>query len=202
MRLAFFLLVLANLVFFTWAQGYWGGQEEGREPQRLKDQLYPERMTAVPTVLPAAPLQACRRIDGLAAADAEQLRQKLQEGGFTASLQPGGEAPNYWVNIPALPGKAVADKKASELRLFGITDFHVMQTDGGNFAISLGVFRDENNANEFLRNLSKKGVKSARAELRPVPTARIEVRGAAEALTERLAELLVGAAGAVASDCP
>jgi len=78
MRVAFFLLVLANLCFFAWAQGYFGGREEGREPQRLKEQIQPEKMKVVvtgqPVVAPPAPSaptaqqQACRRIDGLAAA--------------------------------------------------------------------------------------------------------------------------------------
>jgi hypothetical protein len=56
MRLAFFLLVLANLIFFVWSAGYLGGQEAGREPQRLANQLNPEKIKVTPMApAPAAP---------------------------------------------------------------------------------------------------------------------------------------------------
>lgn len=205
MRAVFFLLVLANLVLFVWAQGYLGGQQEGREPQRLKDQIEPEKMKV--TALAAAPAapQACRRVEGLAAKDAEQVQQALQGSGLAASIQAGAEeAPSFWVNISALPNKAVADKKASELKLFGVTDFHVMQVEGGSFVISLGLFKTEDGASEFLQGLNRKGVKSARIETKARPPAqvRIEVRGAADLLAKRLPELLAGTIGATAGDCP
>lgn len=208
MRLAFFLLVLANLIFFSWDSGYFGGQAEGREPQRLQDQLHPEKMkvAVAEQALPAVPPQlACRMIDKLAPADAEQLQKGLQEAGgdLVATLAGGDDAPSFWVAIPALPNKAAADKKAGELKLLGVTDFHVMQSDG-SFAISLGLFRSESGASEFLLGLNKKGVKSARIETRakpPVPV-RLEVRGPAELLAKRLPELLAGIAGAAAVDCP
>ena len=205
MRVAFFLLVLANLLLFVWAQGYFGGQQEGREPQRLNDQIEPEKMKVTPlAAAPAAP-QACRRVEGLAAKEAEQLQQALQGSGLTAGIQPvAEEAQSFWVNIPALPNKAAADKKAGELKLFGVTDFHVMQAEGGSLVISLGLFKDEAAAGEFLQGLNRKGVKSARVEAKPKPPAqaRVEVRGAADLLAKRLPELLAGMAGATASDCP
>jgi len=46
-RLGFFLLVFANLIFFVWAVGYLGGTDEGREPQRLMQQLHPEQLRVV-----------------------------------------------------------------------------------------------------------------------------------------------------------
>ena len=199
MRLAFFLLVLANVALFAWSQGYFGGQQDGREPQRLKDQIEPEKMQV-------AAQQACRRVAGLAAKDAEQLRQAIlgSGGGLTASIEATAEeAPSFWVNIPALPSKAFADKKAGELKLFGVTDFHVMQAEDGSFVISLGLFKNEDGANEFLQGLNRKGVKSARVDTkaRPPAQARLEVRGAAELLAKRLPELLAGTTGATASDC-
>ncbi len=204
MRTAFFLLVLANLVFFVWAQDYFGGQDEGREPQRLNDQIHPDKLKVeVPAPPPAPPPQACRRIDGLAAKDAERLRAAIQEAGLAATLQPGEEIASFWVNIPDLPNKAVADKKTSELKLFGVVDFHVMQSEGGSFVVSLGVFRNESGANELLQELVKKGVKSARIETKKAPApARVEVRGAADLVSQRMPEWLAGAAGATVADCP
>jgi hypothetical protein len=46
-RVAFLLLVLANLLYFVWAAGYLGGGREGREPERLSAQLQPDRLQAV-----------------------------------------------------------------------------------------------------------------------------------------------------------
>lgn len=43
MRAFVFLLVLANLVFFAWAQGYFG-REEGPDAVRLGQQIAPERL--------------------------------------------------------------------------------------------------------------------------------------------------------------
>lgn len=201
MRLAFLLLILANLIFFAWAQGHLGGQEEGREPQRLKELLYPERIEV--TVQAALPPQACRRIEGLAAAEAERLRQALEAGGLRASVETREEVPSFWVNISALPNQAAADKKAGELRSLGVADFHVVQ-ENGSFAVSLGLFRDESEAKDMLLQLGRKGVKSARIDVKTTPPAlaSVEARGAAETLAKRLPELLAGMAGAAATDCP
>jgi len=206
MRLVFFLLVLANLVFFVWAQGYLGGQDEGREPQRLAEQLHPEKMkVTVPEKAAAPPPAACRVVDGLAAAEAEQLQKALSGNGgeLVASLRPGEETPAWWVSINSLATKALADKKAGELKLLGVTDFHVIQTEGGSFALSLGVFDSEAAAVEFLQSLGKKGVKSARVDARPrPPVARVELRGPAAAIDKRLPALLAALPAARVADCP
>ena len=208
MRIAFFLLVLANLLFFVWAQGYLGGPDEGREPQRLADQLHAGKMkvTVVEKKVAVPPPQACRLIDGLAAADAEHLQKALGGNGgeLVANVRLGEETPAWWVNINSLANKALADKKAGELKLLGVTDFHVMQTEGGSFAISLGIFDNEATATEFLQSLAKKGVKSARIDARPRPptSVRVEVRGPAEAIGRRLPGLLAGLPAARAAECP
>ena len=48
-RLFFFLLVFANLLFFAWAQGYFGRTDENREPQRLAQQLQADKLRIVRT---------------------------------------------------------------------------------------------------------------------------------------------------------
>lgn len=57
MKLAFLLLGLANLVFFAWQQGVFGGlPESGREPERVNRQVEPERIR----VLTQGEVQALR----------------------------------------------------------------------------------------------------------------------------------------------
>lgn len=219
MRLAFFLLLLANLLFFVWSAGYLGGQDEGREPQRLQHQLDADKVTVTPappsaaapanapgTAAAAAAVQvsqACRRIEGVAPKDGGTLQQSLQGAGFVVAVSPIDER-SYEVGIPALPNKAAADKKAGELRLFGIKDFEVVPGEGGGFAIALGVFGDDAAATQFLQGLVKKGVKSARVETRSKSPAslRLELRGPAELFAQRLPQLLVAAPGANTVECP
>ena len=43
-RIVFLLLVFANLAVYVWAAGYLGGRDDGREPERLRNQLQPERL--------------------------------------------------------------------------------------------------------------------------------------------------------------
>lgn len=142
-RAVFFLLVLANLVFFAWGQGYFGGQDEGREPARLAGQFHPEKLRVV-----------SRTAGEPAPAEAEQ---PPPEG--------AAEPPGFLVHIPPLPGKAAADKKAAELRYLGIRDFQVLTEEGpAQFSILLGRFGSEQAANEFLAGLAGKGVRSARVQ--------------------------------------
>ena len=198
MRVAFFLLVLANLVFFVWAQGYFGGEAAGREPQRLADQLNPGKMTVAVREKTVPVAQACRLVGGLGASDAESLHKALGEGVAMRPL----EEKSWWVSINALPNKAAADKKAAELKLLGITDFHVLQSESGTFAVSLGVLDSEAAAAEFLQALGRKGVKSARVEAKAKVPARFELRGPADVLAKRLPEAIAGIAGAGVADCP
>ncbi len=53
MRLAFFVLLLANVLLFVWGQGSLGTQNEGREPERLSQQLTHEKLRIVPGTAPA-----------------------------------------------------------------------------------------------------------------------------------------------------
>lgn len=220
MRILFFLLVLANLLFFVWSAGYLSGQEEGREPQRLQNQLNPDKAkvtvaappAAAPATPPAAepvsaavapPPPACRRIEGVAAKDGGTLQQALQQAGFTVAVMPLEER-SYTVSISGLPNKATADKKVGELKLFGIKDFRVVELEGGGFAISLAVFADEAAATQYLQGLVKKGVKSARIEAhgKPPTALRLELRGPADLVAKRLPSLLAAVPGASAVECP
>lgn len=198
MRAAFFLLVLANLVFFVWAQGYFGGEDAGREPQRLADQLNPGKMTVTVREKAVPVAQACRILGGLGAGDAESLQKAL---GGDVGMRPLEET-SWWVSINALPNKAAADKKSAELKLLGVTDFHVLQTEGGTFAVSLGVLDTEAAATELLQALGRKGVKSARVEAKAKAPARFELRGPADLIEKRLPEAIAGIAGAGVADCP
>jgi hypothetical protein len=44
MRIAFLVLLLANLVLLVWGQGHLATQGAGREPERMAQQLAPEKL--------------------------------------------------------------------------------------------------------------------------------------------------------------
>lgn len=72
------------------------------------------------------------------------------------------ESTAYWVYIPPVKTKSEADNKVLELDALGITEHYVIM-DGGKWrnAISLGIFKTEEAARNFLARLREKGVKSA-----------------------------------------
>jgi len=219
-RAAFLLLVFANLAFYAWAQGYFGETEQGREPQRLTAQLAADKLRIVtaepagavagamvgtvagPAMKPEAQV-ACRLVSGLPLTEADAFKAAL--AGLSVDIKPVEASSSYWVHIPPQPNKAAADKKAAELKALGIKDFYIMQDEGANFlALSLGLFKSEAAANEFLQGMAKRGVKSARIEARAATPqqARAIVKGAAESLNQRLPPLLEKLPGASVGECP
>jgi hypothetical protein len=201
-RAFFLLLVLGNLVFFVWAQGYLGGQgqEAGREPARLKQQIQADRLRVTvkdDSSAQSAPVAAvevadvvdrqCRRVGPLASADAEKLKKTLAEKGASVETLAAEES-SYWVHIPPAGGKEATDKKAQELRQLGVTDFFVVNDESNNRgAISLGLYHQEAAAKDSLQQLSKKGVRSAKitTKVRKTDKLVLDIRGGA-ALLDRL----------------
>jgi hypothetical protein len=211
-RAAFLLLVFANLAFYAWVQGYFGGIEQGREPQRLTNQLAADKLRIVPAA-PAGAVAgpatkpvaqgACRLVSGIPLAEADAFKVAL--AGLSVDIKPVEAASSYWVHIPSQPNKAAAEKKAAELKALGIKDFYIVQDAGANLlALSLGLFKSEAAANEFLQGLVKRGVKSARIEVREATPqlARAIVKGAAESLNQRLPPVLEKLPGASVGECP
>ena len=69
----------------------------------------------------------------------------------------------YWVYIPPLKNKAAANQKIAELKARGIREYFIIQIVGPwRNAISLGVFKTREAAQNFLNHLSTKAVHSAK----------------------------------------
>jgi hypothetical protein len=70
----------------------------------------------------------------------------------------------YWVYIPPLKNKAAVNRKIAELKALGVTEYFVVQVSGRwHNAISLGVFKSPEAAQNFLKYLRTKGVHTAKA---------------------------------------
>jgi hypothetical protein len=214
-RLIFFLLVFANLIFFAWAQGYFGDSDPNREPDRLGQQLQPEKLRIVSPVpstapAPAAPVAAkaedlaCRIVGGLGMVNAEALKAAALAGGAEAQLMPQVEPTLYFIVIGDLPNAAAAEKKAAELKRFGVIEQETVALDGGRQEIILGRMPNEAAARDSLAALNKRGIKSARVDARDQPPlkARVELRGTPANLLQRLPQLIAPYADASVTDCP
>lgn len=84
-----------------------------------------------------------------------QLRDKLSQRDVDHSI-------GYWVYIPPMKDKAAVGQKLLQLKARGVTDYFVVQ-DSGEWlnAISLGVFKSKESAQNFLEGLRAKEVTSA-----------------------------------------
>ncbi len=199
MKVLVFLLVLINMLFYAFGQGYFG-QPENPDGGRLERQVQPELMRIVSRgELPVVPTKVaeaakpvelvlheeskpepvskinsatlvCLAWENLSSVEADSLSALLATQFPDFKLirrQAGGEANGWWVYIAALPGKAMVEKKTSELRQFGVTDYFVIPDGPNRFAISLGVFTSEKRGQERLAEVKEKGVRSARLAPRP-----------------------------------
>jgi hypothetical protein len=86
----------------------------------------------------------------------------LQLGGKMSQRQIERDI-GYWVYIPPLKNKAAVNRKIGELKKLGVREYFVVQTPGHWLnAISLGVFKTRDSAQNFLHVLEAKGVHSAK----------------------------------------
>jgi len=91
-----------------------------------------------------------------AALSALQLADKLGQRQIEQDI-------GYWVYMPPLRNKAAVKRKIGELKTLGITEYFVVQGSGHWMnAISLGVFKTREAAENFLHALNTKGVRTAR----------------------------------------
>lgn len=192
MRVFVFLLVLVNLLFFVWTQGYLGsksGPDSLRlQQQQLADQVNivthseppaaPEKAVPAEKPLEKAPEppadkaagqapenQVCLLWNDLPLPDADRFERLLVKkfAAFKPLRSVRAGSRNYWVFIPAQASRQDAERKTEELKRLGIADYFVVQDTGPHhLAISLGIFSTEGAASEHLEALRAKGVRTAR----------------------------------------
>jgi hypothetical protein len=186
LKFIFWSLVAINGALFAYGQGYLGhfsGNE--REPERLANQLNADKLVIIPADKASAAASAvasaaasaaatakaetlaCVEIGNFLIADARRFETRLDplELGDRQSRHnlPGTEVSSYIVYIPPQGSKEGADKKAGELKALGVTNYFIMSdSQTMKWAISLGVFKSENAAQNQLAQLMKQGVHSAR----------------------------------------
>lgn len=226
MRTLFLLLVLANVVFFAWSR-YVSPPDAGADPAPLARQIEPERLKVVVPgeALPAAPATAplvapttarpaaatvatvkCMEWGSFTLTDTPQAEKALEPLALGPRLtqRRTEEQAHWWVFIPPATSRALALKKAAELKTLGIDEYFVVQDEGAHrWAISLGVFRTEEAARARLAALRAQGVRSAQVAEREttVPKVWLQVANVDGGLLARLKETARGAEGSELREC-
>lgn len=201
MRLLFLILLLANVAAFGYIR--YAESRIGADAQIGLLQISPEKMKLLK---PGAP-PAERKGQPAAAPQPLPALVCLEWGGFTADDIPRAQAAlakfelgdkvsqresseGYWVYIPPLKTKADADRKAGELKALGISEYSVVQDNSQwRFAIALGEFKTEEEANNNLAQLRQKGVRSAVAGPRGAKSSTFVIRDPGDAMAAKIAGL-------------
>jgi len=225
MRVAFLVLLLANLALYTWLR--YGTSEA--EPVPLSRQIAPEKLKVVapaglppvsavtkppapapaPAAAPASPAAsgACVEWGSFTIADAARAEQALEPLALGPRLaqRRTEEQAGWWVFIPPQGNRQSALRKAAELKQLGVEEYFIVQEEGPlRWALSLGVFRTEESAQARLAALRGQGVRTARVGARDttVPKVWLQVKGVDAPLQARLKEIARQVEGSELRDCP
>lgn len=213
MKALFLLLLLANLTFFAYAQGYFGLMS-GSDDVALRQPLNADKIrllsatqvASLPKVKPVPRMASCLEWGSFSPADELRAEQALQSLalGDRISQRRQDDTGSWWVYLPPQGSKANGDKKLGELKKLGVEDFFMIQDEGKwHYAISLGVFSSQDAANKRLEALRAKGVRTAQAALRDSASQKMtmQIRDGGEAAVARVNEIKAGYPGTEAKAC-
>ncbi len=211
LRLVLLALILANLGFYSWSQGWLdavvGARAIGdREPERLARQVRPETVVILPpeaaasssanaalACLEAGPFNANELVAASAA-----LKQSLPNAPEGSWAEVKTDTPGTWI---VYMGKFVdtetLTKKEQELKRLKL-DFEVVRAPPAlDRGLSLGRFDVRAAADTALERFTQQGVRTARVVELTAPGSATLLRAARadEALTARLLALKAGGLG-------
>jgi hypothetical protein len=219
LRLVAIALLLANAVYFAWTQGFLAGlglaPVQQSEPERLNAQIEPgtlrllngpraeaedvaQATDAAPTGSPeVAPATSCWQASGFTAPQADALRAALASTGLNEALWQFSEAKSSgrWIVYMGRYNDEQMAKKKGELRELKI-EFREVNLPSAGPGLALGTFSSEESVQQALKDVARKGVRTARAALeRPesvswtlrLPAITDEQRTSIESLSEPLA---------------
>lgn len=191
-RTIFLLLVLLNLLAFAWI--YLKGDERmdaGREPQRAKSELATDKIRLMTSR--GSTLESCHAYAGVTFAEAQEIAkawsEKLPAAHF--AINPIMLQPAFDMIIAGLASRAAAETKLAQLKNLGISEgVQIKSVDDKHFLLLMASFKERSAAEDALKNVVKKGIRSAVIVERKAASApsTIEIRGG-DAILKPLAEL-------------
>ena len=198
MRLLFLIFLLANIGAFAYIRHVESGVGTSVHIPML--QVSPEKLKLLKPAI-RSPAQgndkaaalpvACLEWGSFAGDDVARASAALAKLDMSDRVtQREAGADSYWVYIPPFKTRAEAEKKAAEVKAFGISDLYVMpDTDPLRFAVSMGAFKTEDAANTYLAQIRQKGVRSAIVRPRGNISNVFVIRDPGDAIAARIAEL-------------
>ncbi|HZW25553.1 MAG TPA: SPOR domain-containing protein [Gallionella sp.] len=181
MKKIFWILLAANAIFFAAMQ--WGGLLTAEPEAPVSPVLHEEKIRLLDAPqTPAQPVPAAASaVPAAVSAPAADARACMEWGEFSGAelarataalnaLRPGirlGQREveyniGYWVYIPPLKDKAAVAQKIEQLKARGVEEYFVVQEAGVWLnAISLGVFKTREAAQNFVNQLRAMDVRSA-----------------------------------------
>lgn len=184
LRIVAVLLLLANGLYFAWTQGMLAGvgmvPAQQHEPERLKAQIEPGTLRLLngprsePETPPDAPAAdsappsarlatACWQASGFTPAQADGLRAALAAAGIGEDLWQFSESRSSgrWVVYMGRYNDEQMEKKKGELRALKI-DFREVNLPTTGPGLALGTFSSEEAVQQALKDVAKRGVRTAR----------------------------------------
>ena len=216
------LLLLANLAFFAWTQG-WGWLDAmvgtraigDREPERLARQVRPELVRILPagSVGDAAPAAAAPAPAALACLEAGPISEAnlaAAQAAAQAALPVGSwsvartEQPGAWiVYLGKFANAEALSKKVDEIKRRKLPYEEVRGNAALEPGLSIGRFDNRVAADKALEQFAQQGVRTARVvELSPAATRHwLRVEKADAALASKVAAMKVDAFGSAFVAC-
>ncbi|WP_427914236.1 SPOR domain-containing protein [Ramlibacter sp. MMS24-I3-19] len=212
LRLLVLLLLLANALYFAWAQGQLQplglAPVQQSEPNRVAQQIKPqavrelsaEDVRKIETGARSAECLQAGPIDDTAVAPVTQALAGWPAGSWT--LVPVSEPARWIVYMGKYPSPDNVAKKKSELRQIGVT-FEPVANPELEPGLSLGGFPTQAEANQLLERLAARGVHTAHVvQERPeVKGQQLTLPAVNDDMQGRLDELRTALAGKTLRPC-
>ena len=215
LRALVLMLVVLNLAFFAWTQGWLDGlvgvrAGGDREPERLARQVNPDSVV----LLAAAPASsasgtastapACLESGPYAQADVAAAESALRSAvPGTAWTDTRTEQPGAWlVYMGGYPDRDTMQRKIDEIGRTRVSVEEVTVPGEGAFGLSLGRYDDRAGADRGLAQAQQRGIRTARVvQLQPTVTHVLRVERAEPAMAAQLTALKVDALGKAFVPC-
>ena len=202
MRAAFLFLLLGNAAFYAWVNYLRtpvNAQERIQQveitPEKIRLVSKPASAAKKAATVPAASLKgaACVEWGAFVGPEAARGEAAIAELALPAAQvrRVASDLDGHWVMIPPQRSRAAAERTTERLKELGVTDYSVVLEAPRRNAISLGIFRTEEAAQNHLASLQKRGVTEATVEVREAFFRRVVfyVREPTEATVARLSAL-------------